>query len=318
MYFIHDVLADFTSRFGHRCRLPEYRQIELYTKKKKLPFDEEGVSAERLPPEESIPGTLATEVAYMLLENCLLSRQPELEDLPGWERYLALPKATATDKLVAEVYRILRIHHLVVISSGQGRLGAGGFDVNTHVDVKEGILRFNCTYRRCGLSLHITPAGIALLESFVLYYLASFGQPYGEAYVEAMLTQYFVDIVMEIKRFADEDRILYQFRHRLPINRHFRFDCDNPRYEMTSDGIRIDVGRRYEDGARYPIDFFIVLDDVLHIIPVEALRNGCLPLTELPAWRARSADGELPAHSLPASFRQRFGREVMVVGLPMT
>ena len=63
-----------------------------------------------------------------------------------------------------------------------------------------------------------------------------------------------------------------------------------------------------------PSIFFVVLDDTLHIIPVEALRDGALPLADLSRWRARTPDGL----TLPAHFRPRFGREMMVVGQPMT
>ena len=45
----------------------------------------------------------------------------------------------------------------------------------------------------------------------MFYYLDSFRQPYSEAYVEAMLLQYFLDIVAETRKFADGDRVLYEF-----------------------------------------------------------------------------------------------------------
>ena len=54
--------------------------------------------------------------------------------------------------------------------------------------------------------------------------------------------------------------------------------------------------------------------DVLHIIPVEALTRGALSQADLELWIARTPDN----HSLPADFRTRFGRETMIVELPMT
>jgi hypothetical protein len=124
----------------------------------------------------------------------------------------------------------------------------------------------------------------------------------------------FCDLVAEIKRFSDEDRILYQFRRRPPFNRHFRFDCDNPKVNYEADYVEFEIGERYRDPARYAIDFYVVLDDVLHIVPVEALKDGRIARAELPKWEARTPD----AVSLPASFRTRFAREKIVVGQPMT
>jgi len=295
-----DVLADFSCRFGSRWSVPEYRQIELYTKKKKLAFSDDDTNATD---NSQVKGTLSTGVAFMLLETFLASQDPLLmEGMNSWQRYLALPRKTNTEKLVAEVYRILRMLK-IAMSHKNGLLEA-----------RDGLIRVSCVFERCALSLNITTAGIALLESFVFYYLDSFRQPYGTAYVEAMLMQYFTDIVAEVKKFSDEDRILYQFRQARQFNRHFRFDCDNPKYKHQDDFLILDIGEMYSDCARYPIDFFLVLDDILHIVPAEALTDKKIPLSELGKWKAQTANGnELPSH-----FCMRFGRETMVSGLPMT
>ena len=300
MKLLGDVLKDFDCRFGNRCSLPEYRQIELYTKKKKLAFSADDAN----PVDRSlVKGTLGTGVAFMLLDTFLASQDPLLmEGMKSWDKYLALPRKTNTEKLVAEVYRILRI--VKIAMSHKGGL----------LEARDGLIRVSCDFDRCSLSLNITTAGIALLESFVFYYLDSFQQPYGTGYVEAMLLQYFTDIVDEIKKFADLDRVLYQFRQVRPFNRHFRFDCDNPKYEQDGDFLTIDIGDLYSDCARYPIDFYLMVDDVLHIIPAEALTNKKMLLSDLGKWKARIPNNmELPSH-----FRMRFGREIMVSGLPMT
>ena len=115
-------------------------------------------------------------------------------------------------------------------------------------------------------------------------------------------------------RIFDEDRVLYQFRRTGRFNRHARFDCDNPKTEVEGDFMQIEISPLYRDAALYPIDFFVVHRDVLYIIPVEALTDGALPMAELDKWRARTPDGI----TLPASFRQRFGREVAAINQPMT
>lgn len=297
MFNLDDIVADFSAHWGTRHHLPEYRQIELYSKKKTLSFSLPDV----LDPKQ-LRGCLATETAFLILESHLLSVQPALEGLPSWKKYLVLPKENLRGKLVAEVYRILRIHHLAwILPDG-------------HLVQEDGLIRIRCVFERFHLALTISPVGIELLESFVFYYMEALRQPYSDAYVEAMLCQYFNDIVGEIKGFSDNDRVLYQFRQTLPINRHFRFDNDHPRFEVNQQDLVIDTGKRHSDPRAYPIDFYLVFDDRLHIIPVEVLIDGRLPLADLPKWQARLADGAL----LPDRFRYRFGREKNIVGLPMT
>ena len=297
MINLDDVVTDLSARWGQRHHLPEYRQIELYSKKKNLAF-----SSPETPPHQQLRGTLATETAFALLESYLLSASPTLEGLPSWQKYLGFSKSSLRGKLAAEVYRILRIHHLAWLHP------------NGHLSLDGGLVRIRCDYERCHLSLTITPVGIELLESFVFYCLDAQRRPYSEAYVEAMLCQYFNDIVAEIKGFSDEDRVLYQYRLTLPINRHFRFDTDHPKFEVTADSLTIDIGKRHGDAKAYPIDFYLVFDDRLHIIPIEVLKEGRLALAELPKWQARLPDGL----TLPDEFRYRFGREKNIVGLPMT
>jgi hypothetical protein len=298
MKYLQELVTTSRHTLGQNWQLPEYRQIELYTKRKKLSFRESPATG-----GEGMPDIFGPLSAAMLLESYLDSADAELfEGKTSWAKYLALPKRSASEKLVAEVFRTLRIFRIAA-THAQGKLEA-----------RDGLVRAACNFQRCALALNITPVGLTLLESFVFCYLDSFRQPYGEAYVEALLTQYFTDIVGEIHKFADEDRVLYQFRPKFPyFNRHFRLDCDNPRYTADVDHFQFEIGASYSDPVRYPIDFFVPLDEGLHIIPVEALANGRLATAELPRWRARSGNDELPA-----DFRMRFGRELMVVGLPMT
>lgn len=298
MHPISHLLTDaYLSRFAIDLRLPEHRQIELYTKRKKLVFQDPE-------PAQPLPADLlGVLVAHQLLEQALLAADDGLMDgVPSWQRYLALPRRTATDKLVAEVYRILRI---VRIAAGHA---------HGHIEFDDGLVRVACVFQRCSLSLNITPVGLALLQSFVRVWLDAPRQPYGEAYVEALLGQYFADIVLEVRKFADEDRVLYQFHQRLYFNRHQRLDCDNPKFSVRDGRIRFEIGALYADPARYPIDFFVAVHDRLHIVPVEALDDGALAEADLPRWQTRTPFET----ALPASFCARFGREVMVVGLPMT
>lgn len=297
MDLLKDLLAGLDAMAGSRLRRTEYRQIELYTKKKNLAFAEE-------PPLRSPAFGAAAGACWaaLLLDAALDAQYPAVEGKTGWQKYLVLPRKTPTQKVVAELFRMLRVVRAVAVHP------------HGHLDFDDGIVKFNGAIHQVALSLEITPAGLGLLESAVAGFLALDGQPYSAAYGDALMLQYLADIVAEVKRFADEDRILYQYKPPFFFNRHFRFDCDNPKTSVSGGRISFEIGPLHRDTARTPIDLYVIHDGVLHIVPVEALSDFALPLDELPHWRVRTPDGL----TLPAEFRQRFGREVNIPGLPMT
>lgn len=297
MGFTEKLIADPAFGWSSNMRLPECRQIELYTKRKALSFLDPAA-----PDEAPMERIAAVARAALAFEATLAGFHPTELPLTAWKRCKELPRKTQTEKLLAELHRILRIVRKV------------SFHPHGHIDMRDGIVCLNGAIDLVALSLEITIAGLDLLETMVAYWFRSLTSPYPEAYAELMLAEYFGDIVAEIKRFSDEDRILYQFRRQKPFNRHFRFDCDNPKATYDSDFVAFEIGERYRDPARHPIDFFVVLGDALHIVPVEALKEGRLERADFGKWRARTQDNL----SLPAAFRPRFAREKIVVGQPMT
>jgi len=293
------LLTQFRTMFAGEWSCTEYRQIDLYDKKKKLIFlDDVSVNT-----ADILNNINAARLAQMALSDFIDSQDPNLsEGTASWQKYLALPRNTHTEKMVAEVFRILRILRIAVTHTA-GR-----------IENRDGLIRMSCTFSRCSLSLNITPAGLRLLGSFVYYYLDSASQPYSTMYVEWMLSQYFTDLVTEIRKFSDEDRVLFQFQQKVYFNRHFRFDCDNHRLRREDESYIFDIGKLHENAAIYPIDFFTVLGGTLYIVPVEAVHNGRVQADQMDPWKARCPDKV----SLPAAYRERFGREHMIVGLPMT
>jgi len=296
-----EMVAQYRASFGELCARPEHRHIEPYTSPRRLNFAPPETDAAR-----RIPGrlVLALTSAYALLADWQECHDPSLAELGSWQRYLALPRRSATEKLIAEVFRILRVFRAAAIQH------------NGAIEIRDdGLVRASCTYNRCALNLLITQSGLELLAACVAGYLESFDQPYSEAYQELLFGQYYADIVAEIRAFADDDRVLFQFRHKGWFNRHLRLDCDNPRLRLEEDGhYCIDLGKYGENAARHPIDFYITLDSRLYIVPVEALKAGRLAAAELARWQART-DAEA---RLPDAFRLRFAHEKNVVGLPMT
>lgn len=296
-----EMVAAFRARFGELCRMPEHRHMEPYTRPRRLAFADPEVATERQVPGHLI---LALTSAYNLLADWYECQNPELATLGSWPRYLALPKRTGSEKLMAEIFRTLRIVRLAAIQS------------NGYIEVKDnGLIRAFCEYNRCALSLLTTETGLELLVSSVIYYLDAQSQPHSEAYVELMLGQYFTDIVGEIRSFGDDDRVLFQFRQKCWFNRHQRFEVDNPRVQIEEDHYRIDMGRYGNNPARYPLDFYITLDDSLYIVPVEVLKDdGFISAKDFAKWKAYTRQGA----ALPDAFRLRFAHEKNIVGLPMT
>jgi len=274
----------------------EYRQIELYSKKKSLAVAED--------PEAEL--TLARRVAADLgaafdaLDSCLGAPLAAFDPMAAWAKYCGLPRRAAFESLSAEIYRALRI------------VRAATAHETGRVEVRNGLIKASATVENTALTLRITRAGADLLHSVAAYRCGAALSVYPEAYMAAMMRRFWADLADEIRWYYDEDRVLFQFRESLGFDRHARFECDNPRVAEADGRLVFDLGDR--GGPRPAIDLFVVHDDRLHIIPSEVLEEGGLPLADLPRWRARLPDGL----TLPADFRLRFTREVMVQGLPMT
>ena len=291
-----ELAGELVARSSAPLSLPEHRQIELYTRKKTLAVNTDGP---RMAEAARIAGATT---ACLLLQAAFEADDPASEGRASWDIYRALPRASSGERAVAEIFRILRVVRKVALHR-QGTIVAEG-----------GLLRCFGAIDATVLALDISPAGLTLLQSAVAYYLGSFAQPYSAAYVEAMLLRYYADIVGEVKRFSDEGRSLFQFRDPLRLNRHLRLDCDTGRVRIIDDICRFDISEASRDAARFPIDFFVVIRDALHIIPVEALTDGAIAVADLPRWRARGTDGAV----LPASFAMRFAHEIMPTDVPMT
>ncbi len=291
-----ELAGELAARSSTLLSLPEHRQIELYTRKKTLAVSASGAGL------AEAARVAAACTACLLLQASFESDDPANEGRTTWDIYRALPRNSSGERAVAEIFRILRIVRRVALHR-QATVVADG-----------GLLRFFGSIDGTVLALDISLAGLALLESVVAYHLDSFRQPYSAAYVEAMVLRYYADIVGEIKRFSDEGRSLFQFREPLRLNRHLRLECDTGRVRIIDDACQFDISEASRDAARFPIDFFVVIRDVLHIIPVEALSNGAIAVADLPRWRARGTEGG----ALPASFRMRFAHEIMPTDVPMT
>lgn len=277
------MLEGFQRAWGAGWSLPELRDIEMYTRKKRMTPPPAAISP-------SYPESAGALHALGLLEAALAAQSACFADeTPSWQRYGQLPRRTLTERLAAEAFRLLRVVRIALEHP------AGQFDASD-----DGVFHFKCLDPRYPVDMGITPAGLRLLQSFVFFYLDAFDRPWGEAYVEAMLSAYYTDIVGELRGFEDEDRELYQFRPALRINRHLRLACANPRFSVADQCCRIELGPVHEDHARFPVDFYLRIGDIHYIVPVEALTANAIALTDLTRWKTRArpapAAPELATH----------------------
>jgi hypothetical protein len=102
-----DLAAGLVADPRNHLLLPEYRQIELYTKRKVLQFAEAQGEPDFMDWVAGVCG------AFMALDAFLECEHFPGEAGPSWERYLALPRGDQMGKLVAELYRILRVARAV-------------------------------------------------------------------------------------------------------------------------------------------------------------------------------------------------------------
>lgn len=296
MPLLNDIVAGLSACEQKQLRLPEYRQIELSTARRSLSFAPCEASS------SPMPLALEAAKAFMMLDAFHEARLAGVEGVSYWQRYLDLPRKSLADKIGAEIYRILRIARLVTFH----RLG--------EITMQAGLLDIKAEVQREVLWLRISPLGLKLAESAAAWFMDAERLPYSEAYADAMMAEYYSDIVGEIRKFSDEKRSLNQFRKPFAsFNRHFRFDCASYSQKPGAETLSIGIPEIHRNAALYPIDFYLPYGEDLYIIPAEALKDGKLPMADLSKWRARSADG-----SLPADFRSRFGYEPPVKNQPMT
>lgn len=287
---LDELVAAVALESPNRLSLPEHRQIDLGGTSKILRFS-----------EACAPDMLQTALAGVLRAFLLVEAAGDRgggADLAGESP--AVPSASR--RLVKEIFRVLRVCRLVLFS----RTG--------EVALQDGVLRLKGVIDRTVMILDISFAGLMLLESAVAYWMSSRLGPYPLAYVEVMLGEYYFDLIGEIRQFSDENRGLYQFQRPLRLNRHFRLDCDNPRWCDEGDAITFLMPDRFTDPSKYPIDLFVEIDRTLRIVPIEALSAGRLSREKLDMWRARLDN----KGRLPSAFRSRFGHDVVAVNQPMS
>jgi hypothetical protein len=229
-------------------------------------------------PAEPFAGAGAPLSAFMLLDRYLASCHPSLAGRTSRERYRSLPRNNRSERLVAELYRILRLYDVVGMNGGTIRSESACVHLNHVVDS----IAYSC---------RISLPGPELLVSFVHYYLSLPFRRDPPAYVEAVLSSYYNDIVDQIRNFHDEDANVLVFHTGVKINRHVRFICGDAPYRFDGDGhVTFGIEEYFRNRGTVPVDFYIEIDGELFIIPVEALDNGRLPRSELESWKAQNTE----------------------------
>lgn len=272
--------------YGPGALLPQLRKIELYTNNLEVHLYAPDTAARANP--WAIPQVMGALSAFSLLDAFLEREKPAMIGRNLRQRFAALQPSTRVERLTAQVYRILKIVR-------QGVSAAG-----CRLTSEERVFQINYVENPFAFALYITYAGLELLGGYVAVLLEYRRYPHPEAYVEAMLSEYYDDIVDEILYLSDEDGTALNYRKRLAFNRHFRFQCCTAKYRLTEDRLVIDIGERYADKQRWPIDFYLMLEGAFHIIPCEALTDNAIRREDLPRWRVREPEDceGLPVYDL--------------------
>ena len=247
---------------GGDLLLPEYRELEMYTSKRRHDGGESVLDGLSPSPDPALLSQLLPSwITLHLLESSFeVTAATPLEGVTSWQRYLALPRRSLAEKIVAESYRLLRIVR-VALQHPQGVLKGNGqrIELGCHANVYP-------------LQLVISSVGLRLLDSLIHVYLRSRDcRELGPAYLDAMLLSYYTDLVAELRGFEDEDRALCQFRPVIEFNRHWRLECRNARYRVEHGYCLLQLAPRYADGQCHPIDFYVQLNDHHYRVPMEAL-----------------------------------------------
>ena len=200
-----ELVAELAARPKTRLRLPEHRQIELYTRRKSLAVAEADARVAGMRPHRRRLHRLLAAAGRLRGGRSGAGRPQHLG---------RLSRAAARQHRRSGGRRNL--------PHPARRPQGGAAPRRARWPRPAGCSASSASIDGTVLALDISPAGLALLESVVAYYLGSFAQPYSAAYVEAMVLRYYADIVGEVKRFSDEGRSLFQFREPLRLNRHLR------------------------------------------------------------------------------------------------
>lgn len=263
------MLDGFRIAWGSGWSLPEIRHIEMYTCKR-----HDAVLANT--GTATCPELAGARHALSLLEVALPHSANCFPDgLSSWDLYRLLPRKTLTERIIAEAFRLLRVLQISLEHP------AG------EVHLEGNLVRCQSLDKNYPVALGISRIGLNLIQSLVFFYLDAFDRPWGDAYVEAILSAYYTDIVGEIRGFEDEDHALYQYRPPLTINRHFRLACTNPRYMVEDGYCRVELGPIHSDPTRFPLDLYLKIGGTHYIIPVEALTSNAIAMAELARWETR-------------------------------
>ena len=285
MSFAAAVAREMMIGSSNRSPSPEFRQIELGGARRPiLSFAEPD-----LVDPETVVAVAGVCRACAGLEVVFDADRSWDEERP--QRALFLPR-TRAERAAGELYRRMRLVRMIA------------FRPAARIEQRDALVYLGIDVGKEIHETEITVAGLRLLELAASKLVEFRDAPYPDAWVEAYVTTLLADATGETRAFHDEDDDLRLFRPPFPFNRHQRFDNENPRSRFVDDALEIDIPEAYTNAAVFAIDFHVVVGDLLHLIPVEALMNGRLPRNEIDRWRARVPDGR----TLPADFRRRFTR----------
>jgi hypothetical protein len=263
---------EFLGKTGYARLLPERDHLELKedgTSQISMCFFEY-ISMGQIP----IPDILSTSIYFMVFDSYLESKNPNLEGESFRQKYLDLPKGNNMERIVASIYRILKVYRNATVHQMHSIL-------HTASDI-----RIDYLFSKTNFKLEISNQGIKTLQEFILCFFQYCESIYSDSYLELLFNGFYLDILKEIKDFNDEDgNILLSFPGL--INRYQRSDCKIKNYSIHNNELDFHFPDKFYDSTKYSIDIFFEYNNREYIVPNEVLNGKKLTIEKINLWEKK-------------------------------
>jgi hypothetical protein len=222
-----------------------------------------------------IPSLLEISIYFMVFDSYIESKNQSLEGLSFRQKYISLPQNTNLEKIIAQIYRILKVCRNAIVHSMSSIVNDGNCLLINYVNEKTGT----------NFRLKVSFKGIKIIKNFILNYLIYQKSRYSNLYKEYLFNSFYNDIIQEIYDFNDEDNKLVNIDSR-SICRFIRYNCCTIKFTVDDDMIVFNIPDGFNDSIKYPIDIYIEYGKIKYIIPIEITNSlKSIKISELYMWK---------------------------------
>ena len=221
-----------------------------------------------------VPDILETSIFFTVFDSYFEAKNPSLEGASFRSKYLSLPKNNNLEKIVASVYKILKVYRNATVHHFSSIVTSD----NLHI--------INYSFNGTNFKLEITNRGIKILKSFILCFFYYYESLFSDSYLESLFNGYYANVLGEIQEFNDEDgSSLIRFPDSICSN---RYDCDSIKYSISNGELVFRIPDKFNEHTEFPIDIKFTYNGKVHILPVEVL-NGTkrINIDNVRLWETR-------------------------------